>query len=147
MPPVNAALQQESVECFLRRLPCLLILLLFAAMFVLFPDQAYASTSGAGLEWESPLQKFGDSIKGPVAFVISLLGIVVCGAMLIWGGEINEFVRRFVMVILVISLLVFATSILTSLFGIGAIIDLPEVQVSEQVKDAPRVSPGSTFYE
>ena len=96
------------------------------AVLVLFPDQAHASSSGGGgLEWETPLQKFGDSIKGPVAFVISLLGIVVTGAMLIWGGEINEFVRRFVMVILVISLLVFAASILSDLFGVGAVIELP----------------------
>jgi type IV secretory pathway VirB2 component (pilin) len=111
-----------------------------------FPTQRQASTSGGGLEWESPLQKFGDSIKGPVAFVISLMGIVVCGAMLIWGGEINEFVRRFVMVILVISLLVFASSILTSLFGIGAIIDLPQVPLSgEAVQgNAPQ---GRSSYE
>jgi small-conductance mechanosensitive channel len=47
---------------------------------------------------------------------------VVCGAMLIWGGEINEFVRRFIMVILVVALLVFASNILSTLFGVGAVI-------------------------
>ncbi len=31
------------------------------------------------------------------------MGIVAAGAMLIWGGEINEFVRRIIMLILVIS--------------------------------------------
>ncbi|WP_017161327.1 TrbC/VirB2 family protein [Xanthomonas phaseoli] len=98
-------------------------LLLVAAFLLLMSDPALASSSGGGgLEWESPLQKFVNSIKGPVAFGISLLGIVVCGAMLIWGGEINEFVRRFIMVILVISLLVFAASILSNLFGVGAVI-------------------------
>jgi hypothetical protein len=49
-------------------------------------------------------------------------------------------------VILVISLLVFASSILTSLFGIGAIIDLPQVPLSgEAVQgNAPQ---GRSSYE
>jgi type IV secretory pathway VirB2 component (pilin) len=81
-----------------------------------------ASAGGGGLPWETPLQKLADSIKGPVAFSISLLGLVGGGAMLIWGGEINEFVRRLVMLVLVISLLVFASNILSTLFGVGAVI-------------------------
>jgi type IV secretory pathway VirB2 component (pilin) len=85
------------------------------------PVQA-ASAGGGGLPWETPLQKLADSIKGPVAFSISLLGLVGGGAMLIWGGEINEFVRRLVMLVLVISLLVFASNILSTLFGVGAVI-------------------------
>lgn len=143
--PVSAAPGQNPLApC--RRWLALLVPVVFFALLALFPEAAQASTSGGGLEWESPLQKFGDSIKGPVAFVISLMGIVVCGAMLIWGGEINEFVRRFVMVILVISLLVFASSILSSLFGIGAIIDLPQVPLSgEAVQgNAPQ---GRSSYE
>jgi type IV secretion system protein VirB2 len=63
-----------------------------------------------------------DSIKGPVAFTISLLGLVGGGATLIWGGEINEFVRRLIMLVMVISLLVFASNILSTLFGVGAVI-------------------------
>ncbi len=137
--PAPAVCRQQSLALFRRWLP-LLLPVVFLALLALFPDAAQASTSGGGLEWESPLQKFGDSIKGPVAFVISLMGIVVCGAMLIWGGEINEFVRRFVMVILVISLLVFASSILTSLFGIGAIIDLPQVPLSVETVNGDAAS-------
>jgi len=81
-----------------------------------------ATGGGGGLPWETPLQTFAASISGPVAFVMSLMGIVVCGAMLIWGGEINEFVRRFIMVILVVALLVFSSNILSTLFGVGAVI-------------------------
>lgn len=40
---------------------------------------------GAGLPWEGPLIKLKRSISGPVAFVIALLGIIACGATLIWG--------------------------------------------------------------
>jgi hypothetical protein len=45
-----------------------------------------------------------------------------CGAALIRGGEINEFVRRIVMVVLVIAVLVGANSLLTTLFSSGAMI-------------------------
>ena len=97
--------------------------LTFLAIGLLMPNLAEAATAGGGgLPWETPLQTLSNSIKGPVAFTISLLGLVGCGAALIWGGEINEFIRRFIMLVLVISLLVFASNILSNLFGVGAVI-------------------------
>ncbi|KIC55918.1 conjugal transfer protein TrbC [Brevundimonas nasdae] len=94
------------------------------------PGIVEASSSGAGLPWENGLQTLQRSITGPVAMVISLLGIVVTGAMLIWGGEMNEFVRKMVMLIFVIALIVGASSILTTLFGVGAMIALPAGMVA-----------------
>jgi type IV secretion system protein VirB2 len=118
------AVRNTGLSDQVQRLAPFLLLLAAVLLLMLLPDQAHASaTGGGGLEWESPLQKFGNSIKGPVAFIISLMGIVVCGCMLIWGGEINEFVRRFIMLILVIATIVFAASILSTLFGVGAVID------------------------
>ncbi len=76
---------------------------------------AHASTT-TGLPWETPLQTLRDSIKGPVALAVSIIGIVVCGGMLIWGGEINEFARRGAMLVLVIALLVAADNVLSTLF-------------------------------
>ena len=88
---------------------------------VLCVGAAHAATAGAssggGLPWEAPLKKLQESISGPVAFVIALLGIIACGATLIWGGEISEFTKRIIYVVLVICLLVFSNSILSSLFG------------------------------
>ena len=98
--------------------------LIMSALWLL-PDIAMAANNGGGsggLPWETPLQTLSNSIKGPVAYAISLMGIVAAGAMLIWGGEINEFVRRIIMLILVISLIVFASNILTTLFNSGATI-------------------------
>jgi type IV secretion system protein TrbC len=101
----------------------LLLALLFAAALCLFPDLAHAASTGSsGLEWETPLQKIRDSVTGPVAYAISLLGIVVTGAALVFGGEINEFVRRLIMLVLVISLMVFAADLLNTLFNKGAVI-------------------------
>ena len=93
-----------------------------ALMLIVFPDQALASST-TGLAWESPLQRIKDSISGPVAFAISLLGIVGGGAALIFGGEINDFIRKIIMLVLVISFVVSANSILSTLFQTsGAII-------------------------
>lgn len=96
----------------------LLAFAVIASLFVLNP--AHASEATTGLEWESPFQAFYRSITGPVAFGIAFLGIVVCGAILIWGGEINEFVRRMVMVILVVAVIMFAGNILRRMFAGGA---------------------------
>ena len=48
--------------------------------------------------------------------------MVVTGAILVFGGEINEFVRRIIMLVLVISLMVFAADLLNTLFNKGAVI-------------------------
>jgi type IV secretion system protein VirB2 len=99
-----------------------LILVSLTLVFHLFgfAELAIAATSGGGLPWETPLQTVRDSISGPVAYAVSLMGIVVAGAMLVWGGEINEFVRRVIMLILVISLIIFASNILSTLFNAAA---------------------------
>jgi len=94
----------------------------FCLVTLVSAQMAFASSSGDGLPWETPLQTFTNSIKGPVAFAFSLLGIVACGAALIWGGEISEFIRRAVMLVLVIALLVLATNVMSTLFSSGAVI-------------------------
>jgi type IV secretion system protein TrbC len=86
-------------------------------------DAAIAATGGgSGLPWETPLETLRDSITGPVAYTISLLGVVVAGAALVFGGEINDFVRRMIMLVLVISLIIFAANFLATLFNTGAVI-------------------------
>ena len=94
-----------------------------ALALTLAPATAFAApTGGGGLAWEAPLAQIVASITGPVAMGVSLLGVVATGATLIWGGEINEFVRKLVLVVLVIALIVAAASILGTLYGVGAVI-------------------------
>ncbi|HLN25025.1 MAG TPA: TrbC/VirB2 family protein [Patescibacteria group bacterium] len=101
----------------------LLLAAVVAVLMVAATDPALASAAGGpGLPWEAPLTTLSNSIKGPVAFAISLLGIIVCGALLIWGGEISEFMRRSVMLVLVIALLVLATNVLSTLFATAAVV-------------------------
>ena len=83
---------------------------------VLLPSLALAATGTGGLPWETPLTTISTSMQGPVAYTISLMGVVAAGATLVFGGEINDFVRRIIMLVLVISLLIFAGNILTALF-------------------------------
>ena len=93
---------------------------ILVSLTLALPEIAVAATGGGSLPWETPLQTLRDSITGPVAYAVSLMGIVVAGAMLVWGGEINEFVRRMIMLILVISLIIFASNILSTLFNAAA---------------------------
>ncbi|MEO8010415.1 MAG: TrbC/VirB2 family protein [Dokdonella sp.] len=99
-------------------------------------SQAFASEAGTGLEWETPFQAFYRSITGPIAFGVSFLGLVVCGALLIWGGEINEFVRRMVMVILVIAVIMFAGNILRRMYAGGAAV-IPAPVVTQTLHATP----------
>jgi type IV secretory pathway VirB2 component (pilin) len=76
---------------------------------------AFAS-SGGGLPWEAPLQQIQESITGPVAGFIALAAVAIAGGMLIFGGELNDFARRLMYVVLVAGILLGATQIV-GLFG------------------------------
>lgn len=86
---------------------------------VLLSPEAMAAAGGGGLPWEAPLTMIVNSITGPVAFAISVIAIVAAGAMLVFGGEIGQFLKAIILLGLVISLIVLATNLLTTLFGIG----------------------------
>jgi len=93
-----------------------------AIVFLFGADMAMAAQNPGGgsagsLPWEGPLEKLRASITGPVAFIIALLGIIACGATLIWGGEISEFTRRIIYVVLVVCIIVFANAILENVVG------------------------------
>lgn len=108
----------------LRTLLPFLLFGLIATSLILFPEAAQAAANagpgGTGLPWEAPLIKLQNSLQGPVARAVSMLGLIACGAMLVFGAELNEFVRRVIMLVLVISLLVFSNQIVSTLFNNGA---------------------------
>jgi type IV secretory pathway VirB2 component (pilin) len=99
------------------------LMLAIAAILVFFTVTVYASaSSGGGLPYESVLTQLRNSVTGPVAFTISVIGIVVCAGGLIWGGELNAFFRSMIMLVLAISMIVGANNVLATLFGTGATI-------------------------
>lgn len=85
---------------------------------------AKASSAGGGdLPWEGPLKKIADSLTGPVALAISLIAFVVAGGTLVFGGELSEFARRAVMVVMAVAFLVLGSQFMSTLFGVsGALI-------------------------
>lgn len=84
-------------------------------------------------EWLTVLQ---ESLTGPVAFSVSLIGIVTCGATLILGGgEISHFMRSMIYIVLVMTLLVGANSLMHNFFNASATAALDtQKQVQKQVQ-------------
>lgn len=103
-------------------------------LFLLSMDQAHATVgAGGALPYETWLVSLRNSVTGPVAFTLSIVGIVVAGGILIFGGELNAFFRTLIFIVLVMALLVGANNVMTNLFQ-GAIIpgESPQpVQTSE----------------
>jgi type IV secretory pathway VirB2 component (pilin) len=99
-----------------------LMLLALVALALLHPDAAHAASAGGSLPWDGPLTTLRNDITGPVAFTISLLAMVAAGAALVFGGEINEFVRRIIMLVLVASFIVGVTNLASALGISGAVV-------------------------
>ena len=97
----------------------LMLLLMLCASQVMASD-AGSGGGGSGLPWEKPIEKIVASISGPVAFGISLLGLIGAGAGLIWGGEMSTFMKTLLYVVLVISLIVFAKNLIGGALFSGA---------------------------
>ncbi|MDR6642307.1 type IV secretion system protein VirB2 [Luteibacter sp. 1214] len=83
----------------------------------LYAIPCFAAGETDVLPYEKGMEVFYDSMTGPVPFVISLVGIIGCGAMLIFGGEISGFLRTMVFIILVVAVIVQAGSVVTMLGG------------------------------
>lgn len=81
-----------------------------------------AGGGGAAMPWDGPMQAFVNSITGPWAGAIALVAIVVAGATLIFGGELNAFARTMVMIILGVAIIVGAAQFLTALGLAGAVL-------------------------
>jgi type IV secretion system protein VirB2 len=114
MQQINSALLTDAR--FLR----ICALIAFALIVSVLPDVACATGEGdadAAMPYVGYLTKFRKTLEGPVPFAISLVGIVGCGAMLIFGGEISGFLRTMVFLVLVIAVIVQAGSMVRFLGG------------------------------
>jgi len=96
-------------------------LFLLSAFLVLSPDFTIASEgAGGGLPYETWLTNLRNSVTGPVAFSLAIIGIVVAGGVLIFGGDLNGFFRTLIFIVLVMALIIGAQNILGTFFGRGA---------------------------
>lgn len=112
----------QSYPAPLRRnwLPFMLLVVMVAAYF--HPVAAHAANAGGNLPWDTPLTTLKNDITGPVAFTISLLAMVACGAALVFGGEVNEFIRRIIMLVLVCAFIVGVANLASALGIAGAVV-------------------------
>lgn len=113
-----------------------MLLIVYLSVFCMPDANASAASAGSGLPYEVWLSALQRSATGPIAFTIALLGIIGCGATLIFaGGEISRFMRSIIYIILVMTLLLGANSLMTNFFN-GASINPPVVAKSADAKSS-----------
>lgn len=95
-------------------------LLVFLVCLSITPDAFAGAGQGGNLPYEGWLESVRASATGPVAYAFGLIGIVVCGGVLIFGGDLNGFFRSMLVVVLVMALLVTANTVMVDLFGTSA---------------------------
>ena len=101
------------------------LILLALACLMTVPALASALPGGGGgsLPWETPLTEIKDSLTGPVATAIGMMGFVIAGATLVFGGDLSGFARTVLMLILAVSVLLGAGALLGRFSGSGALIN------------------------
>jgi type IV secretion system protein VirB2 len=99
--------------------------------FCLLAAQPVFASEGIGgtLPYESWLMNLRNSVTGPVAFTLSMVGIVVAGGALVMGGDLSGFFRTLVFIVLVLAFLVGAQNMMSNFFGRGA-----EIAANEAVE-------------
>lgn len=90
-------------------------------LILVAPHDAMASEgTGGSLPYESWMANLRNSVTGPVAFTLSIVGIVAAGGVLIFGGDLNGFFRTMIFLVLVMALVVGAQNVMSTFFGRGA---------------------------
>lgn len=122
-----------------------MMLIVYLSIFCMPDANASAASAGSGLPYEVWLSALQRSATGPIAFTIALLGIIGCGATLIFaGGEISRFMRSIIYIILVMTLLLGANSLMTNFFN-GASINPPvDTKSADANTSAQNVAPESS---
>ncbi len=92
------------------RVQCLLI----GILLLIATDLAWAQA----LPWEDPLNKLRASLTGPIAKAIGVIALAAAGGMLAFGGELGDFTKRILMVVMATAVLILAGGFMDSL-GLG----------------------------
>lgn len=101
---------------------CKLGLPIFGA--VAYIGNAFAGT-GPDMPWDSGLDKLVKNLTGKTALAIGVLAMFAAAAALVFGGEMSEFTRRIILMILAVAVMVSGASLLNIFFGIsGALVVL-----------------------
>lgn len=110
-----------------------LALALFAGLLLVSPQAHASAGTGGSLPYESWLTQLQASVTGPVAFAVSIIGIVIAGGVLIFGGDLNGFFRTLIFIVLVMALLVGAQNMMSTFFGKGAVLGAIDAPASTPI--------------
>jgi type IV secretion system protein VirB2 len=91
--------------------------LIMAGLALVSSAVSYASSTSTGLPWETPLQTVKQSLTGPVAAGISVVGLAAGGMALVFGGELSEFAKRSCYAVIATAVIVGAGTIMSTLFS------------------------------
>lgn len=80
---------------------------------------ASATGTGAGLPWESAIKTLSDSLSGPVAFALGILMIVAGASGIMFGGDLQGWIRWACLAAIVAGMIGAAPSVL-NVFGLSA---------------------------
>ena len=99
------------------------LILLVLCLLVMVADSALASTGAQGFEYEDALEKFSQSITGPVAFFIAIIAMAASGFGIVFGGELTGWIKIACGIICMVGFIVFSANSFQGLFGVsGALI-------------------------
>ena len=79
-----------------------------------FSGVARAQSTSA-LPWEQPLTALQNSLTGPIAKSIGIIALAVAGGMLAFGGELADFTKRILMVVLALAVMLLAANFINAL--------------------------------
>lgn len=86
------------------------------ALSIVGLTSAHATTTGGAAPWEKPLTTFLSSLTGPVAQIVGVAAVIMCGFAIAFS-EGGGGIRKLVWVALGLSIAFAATSFFLPLFG------------------------------
>lgn len=97
-------------------------LALFMGLFIFTAKAAFAGT-GDSMPWDSGLDKLVANLTGKTALAVGTLALFASATALVFGGEMSEWVRKTLLLVVAISMLISGGSLIKILFNVsGALI-------------------------
>lgn len=98
------------------------LLLCCMALFVCVMEVAVYASDGGDLPWNTGLDKLTKALSGKTALFVSMVGIFFAGGMLIFGGDLGNFGKSIMMVVLVGCILGGLGAVANAFIATGAMI-------------------------